>query len=138
VYVYFVKTTVKPSMLKIGKASDVTRRIAELQTGCPYDLELLGTVRCKSDMHAMEVERRAHSAFKRDRVRHRGEWFRYTHRVELAVAEILRTQTANIHETARRVFSGRSLRDTAPKAEPERLQGDIDLDREFLRRVQDR
>jgi hypothetical protein len=74
--VYFVKAFGKPPRMKIGKAADVEQRIRELQTGCPYELKLMATIKCRSDQHAFQVERLAHEFFKEFRTR--GEWFKCT------------------------------------------------------------
>jgi hypothetical protein len=102
VYVYFVKTKVYPQMLKIGKAKDVQRRIAELQTGCPYPLELVGSLKCNSERHALGLEQAAHRLFKRSRSR--GEWFEYSRRVHLAVSALLQAPVEEMRATVIRVF----------------------------------
>jgi hypothetical protein len=64
-FVYFVKTVAHPQMLKIGKANDVAARIAQLQTGCPYQLQLIGVLKCRSEMHALTIEQTTHRVFQR-------------------------------------------------------------------------
>jgi Meiotically up-regulated gene 113 len=73
--VYFVKASRKGPMVKIGKAIDVGRRLAELQTGCPDPLVLLGSIKCRSEKHAMHIESVAHRRFKKYRAH--GEWFHF-------------------------------------------------------------
>ncbi|MGQ0836344.1 MAG: GIY-YIG nuclease family protein [Gammaproteobacteria bacterium] len=72
--VYFLRTCDNAQLIKIGKAKDVTRRVAEIQTGCPSKLEILGTIPLHSEKHAQHIEGRLHRAFKRYHVR--GEWYR--------------------------------------------------------------
>lgn len=60
--------------MKIGKARDPEQRLRDLQTGCPYQLKIIAKIKCRSDRHALEVERLAHKYF--DRYRMRGEWFK--------------------------------------------------------------
>lgn len=86
-FVYFIRTRAKPPMVKIGKANDPQSRMAELQTGCPYNLELIGKIPCKSEAHAFEIEESAHHVFRKFRVR--GEWFKYKRIVESAVEAML-------------------------------------------------
>lgn len=64
--VYFIRCN---DRVKIGYAKNVEARLADLQVGSPYDLEILGTV---SGGH--EEEGRLHTLFYQDRIR--GEWFR--------------------------------------------------------------
>ena len=78
--VYFVQAG-KSGPIKIGFATDLTKRIASLQTGCPDDLRLLAVVD-----GGREVERRMHNRVAGDRIR--GEWFRPTAEVLALVAEV--------------------------------------------------
>jgi hypothetical protein len=86
-YVYFIKTDATPVMIKIGKARNPDDRMATLQTGCPYELKLIGTILCKSDMHAEACEKRLHREFKLER--RRGEWFCYSDAMARIVATII-------------------------------------------------
>lgn len=67
-YVYLIKMD---SCFKIGIAQDVESRLAQLQTGSPYDLEV---VQCYEFHNAQTVEGALHQKF--GDVRMRGEWFR--------------------------------------------------------------
>lgn len=63
---------------KIGIANDVQTRLATLQTGNPFELEL---IECYGFENAEIVERAIHQAFKKQRIR--GEWFELnSHQVE--------------------------------------------------------
>lgn len=97
VFVYFIKTEALPPMVKIGKARNPEERMATLQTGCPYELKLIGTVTCRSDMHAEAAEKRLHAHFQAERTR--GEWFRYTDRVARIVASIVGKPASAIHDS---------------------------------------
>jgi hypothetical protein len=68
-YLYLIRCN--EDAYKIGIASDVRSRIASLQTGNPYKLELAD---CYSFPNAEVVERALHVKF--DGVRMVGEWFR--------------------------------------------------------------
>lgn len=81
--VYFIVSTVKNKrLMKIGKARDITRRIQQLQVGCPYRLSLLAQISCHSDRQAIAVERAAHEFFAHRRIRQDGEWFRLSSSTE--------------------------------------------------------
>lgn len=87
-HVYFVITDgCKPRMLKIGKARDVSERVADLQCACPFDLRLLGVLKCTSEKHAFKVEGDLHHAFRS--FRKRGEWFFCDRSVKYAVESII-------------------------------------------------
>jgi len=57
--------------VKVGRSSDVDRRIRELQTGCPHRLRLILHLPGEGG-----VERSIHESFHRYRTRYgKGEWF---------------------------------------------------------------
>ena len=58
--IYFLKTDRENSPIKIGYTSrpNTRKRIAELQTGCPYKLSLIGTMR-----GTLELEKSLHDIF---------------------------------------------------------------------------
>lgn len=58
---------------KIGIASDVKKRVYELQTGCPYPVEILGQW---DHGEAFRLEQQLHSMFASKRLA--GEWFALT------------------------------------------------------------
>jgi hypothetical protein len=62
--------------IKIGKANDVKRRLAELQTGNSEDLVLMYSISLKSQEAAFKLESALHSFYKKYRVK--GEWFDIT------------------------------------------------------------
>jgi hypothetical protein len=67
--VYFVLDT-NTSHVKIGRGSDVRRRVRNLQTGNPSPLQLMGWIEVENDN---EVERRLHARYQEQRGI--GEWF---------------------------------------------------------------
>lgn len=67
-YVYFVKST--NNLIKIGSTTNVERRLKQLQTGSPGELELLGYIETE-DSYALESK--LHEEYKTLRVS--GEWF---------------------------------------------------------------
>ena len=74
--IYFIKGG---DFVKIGKSHSPEKRIKELQTGNPYKLELLKTIKeCSEGGYFNESD--LHIKFKDHRVE--GEWFRYTDEIE--------------------------------------------------------
>lgn len=67
-FVYVIEHELGP--LKIGKAKNPERRLRELQTSCPYALELRQKRQTET---ARAVEQYLHGYF--SRYRRRGEWF---------------------------------------------------------------
>lgn len=66
--IYFIQAG-KNGPIKIGHTeSDIASRMAQLQTGCPYELKLLWTIHGNQ-----EKEAEIHSDFEEERIR--GEWF---------------------------------------------------------------
>jgi hypothetical protein len=86
-YVYFIKAKSKPPMVKIGRAKDPEHRLVELQIGCPFELKLVGKLKCRSEEHTSEAERHLHHLFRRDR--QRGEWFKYINNVPRIISAIV-------------------------------------------------
>ena len=85
--VYFVLAQCGPSSrVKIGKANNVAKRVETLQTGSPYQLQILVTVPCRSEKHAEHLERLAHRMFKPYRIR--GEWFHWTAPVRRLIRDL--------------------------------------------------
>lgn len=67
--IYFLRAG---GFVKIGKASgSASIRVAQLQTGCPYQIEVIATI-----PGGLELERSLHRRFKS--LRARGEWFHAT------------------------------------------------------------
>ena len=71
-YVYFIQAGRKGA-IKIGVARNIDRRIDCMQTGNPFKLRLLAAIPCQSRTQALDLERKIHERFARQRVR--GEWF---------------------------------------------------------------
>lgn len=71
-YVYFVRAGNKGA-IKIGVAANIERRMATMQTGNAFKLNLMARIPCDNRLQAQELEKRIHSFFKRQRIR--GEWF---------------------------------------------------------------
>lgn len=89
-HVYLIKADAKRPAFKIGKANDPSKRLKELQTGCPVDLELIGFIRCKSEMHALKVESDFHYRFRFLKSRKHGEWFFLNRADESEIVEMMR------------------------------------------------
>lgn len=75
-YVYFVKACDKSKQIKIGRTSDIGKRLSSLQTGSPVKLKIIGIIECRSDAHSKEIETELHKMFAPYRTH--GEWFRST------------------------------------------------------------
>ncbi len=86
---FFVATNQTKKLLKIGKAKDIPRRLAQVQVGCPYKVSLLGFIELDSDAQAFRVERLLHDRFKRFRTNSGGEWFRMTKAVEADCRDLI-------------------------------------------------
>lgn len=89
-FVYFVQAGTD-GPVKIGKANDVEKRIAELQTGCPHKLELLVTVECAD---ALAKESEFHQQFASLRI-DRSEWFRWSPALADAMWELKHNPTSD-------------------------------------------
>lgn len=63
----------KKSIIKIGMSNNPKKRIANLQTACPYELEIITAIKCLDREHCLNVERVAHKLYRKNRMR--GEWF---------------------------------------------------------------
>lgn len=79
-WVYFIGCGRGP--IKIGVATDVLARLHDLQTGCPYELRLLGKI-----PGSKAAERALHNVFAAFRVR--GEWFAGTPEVRRAIRSLI-------------------------------------------------
>lgn len=77
-YVYLVKSKTRPRMFKIGRSANPYERLRSLQTGSPVELELVGFVACKSQMHMCDQETGYHRKYARSR--RKGEWFQLSNR----------------------------------------------------------
>lgn len=76
-YVYFIGNK-EEGYVKIGMTgpdNGADSRISSLQTGCPFELELIAHIRCDG-IDARIVERDFHCLFSHCKTK--GEWFRYT------------------------------------------------------------
>lgn len=78
-WVYFAR---HGAAIKIGLATDVKRRVAQLQTACSGELRLIGAIR-----GTREDEAALHASLARERMR--GEWFRASHDVVTLLEWIL-------------------------------------------------
>jgi hypothetical protein len=78
-FTYFIQVVmpnpVEPGPIKIGIAGDVAARMAQLQTGSPFELYLMGYV-----PGGKKLERELHQKYAHLHLR--GEWFRSTEQFE--------------------------------------------------------
>lgn len=72
-FVYFIKCCDKRGYIKIGTAKNVKDRIATLQTGNPYKLEILAIMKFTDKRKAYNAEQKLHKIFRKYNVS--GEWF---------------------------------------------------------------
>jgi len=72
-YVYLIRSGRKKGAIKIGVASNIEKRISELQTGNPAELCLVASIPCSSRKHAYDIEKGLHKRLRRWHIR--GEWF---------------------------------------------------------------
>lgn len=70
--VYFIQSDA--GLVKIGKTSNIKKRMSSLQGSSPVELKLLHTIPCESDEEAFLLEAALHVRFMASR--QRGEWFR--------------------------------------------------------------
>jgi hypothetical protein len=83
--VYFAQCMTSPGPIKVGLASDVARRLGEVQVGCPYPIELMGTL--PGGRAGEALLHRVFAAFKIH-----GEWFWPDRIVVHAIRTLLREQ----------------------------------------------
>jgi hypothetical protein len=81
VRVYAIKTIAQPCV-KIGYAQNPSKRLADLQGGCPHHLALMGV---RATAAPREDERELHRRFKKYRIRDNGEWFYWTEEIKAEV-----------------------------------------------------
>lgn len=72
-FVYFIKCMSKPSYTKIGYSIDPDKRLNDLQIGCPFELRLIGCIKCGNPQKAQQLESHLHRRFRSQRAY--GEWF---------------------------------------------------------------
>lgn len=125
--VYFIRTIAGPRLLKIGISNNVSKRLESLKTGCAYPLELVGTITCRSPMHARNIERQLHRMHRWARME--GEWFEYSPQVRAGLRNILAGDISLIYENA--LAGWRSK----PQREEAKAEFDDELSREFASRM---
>jgi hypothetical protein len=69
--VYFLRAQ---EFIKVGYATNIRQRMRWLQTGFPFELELLAFIPCANVQRAKALERELHQRLASERVR--GEWFK--------------------------------------------------------------
>ena len=72
--VYFIAESPYSGRVKIGKANNITRRLKQLQTGCPNTLTVKSSVMCKNKAHAYRLENAVHRHYHANRMA-KSEWF---------------------------------------------------------------
>lgn len=66
----YIINAYRTNFVKIGYTNNLTRRIKEIQIGCPYKLNLIFFLQTKD---YKLIEKSLHNKFKQDKIR--GEWF---------------------------------------------------------------
>lgn len=81
--VYFVSAKHRPFPVKIGRTTNffASKRLVQLQMGCPYDLEFLAAIEAPA-----EHERELHERFAQSALR--GEWFHRSRELSLLMSDI--------------------------------------------------
>lgn len=74
---------------KIGKTTDLKRRLAQLQTGASRELKLQHSI-WVSDMATVELA--LHQQFASRRIRKKGEWFYFSRNAQAAIAAMDRLE----------------------------------------------
>ena len=104
--VYFVRAEGTP-FVKIGKSSNMRRRLAGIQTGCPHKvtverwIDVAGLYQGRRE--DIDIERSLHSRLRL--YRHIGEWFRLSRRmVDAAAREVEFGQAASLLDHATMVM----------------------------------
>ena len=70
-YIYVIGREEGP--VKVGVTSSPAGRLATIQTGCPFKIEILHLRECLDRDHALEHEQIFHSVYSDERLS--GEWF---------------------------------------------------------------
>lgn len=78
-HLYFIQAGDRP-LIKIGIADDASKRIWNLQSGCPDELRIVALIDTDD---APEMERQYHSRFRGAHVR--GEWFHLTDDLQMVI-----------------------------------------------------
>lgn len=73
-FVYAIGSSI--GLVKIGKAGNPERRLADLQVGSPVRLFIIAVRNCGSDAASEQIEREIHRDL--EGYNERGEWFRVT------------------------------------------------------------
>lgn len=73
--VYVIQSGGRKGPVKIGYTGNIAKRIVQIQTGSPNKCTLIGLLKCRSKMHAVNVEAGYHAEFAHHRIM--GEWFDY-------------------------------------------------------------
>lgn len=109
--VYFIQAGGERRPVKIGRTSNVARRLTALQTCCPDSLTVLFSIKCGEyrPVSASQLEAKLHRAFSDLRIRPDGEWFQWHEDIAAAI-ETLRQPPRNNHgePDIERIFFARS------------------------------
>ena len=77
-YIYIFKSVgLQQPLWKIGHSNNPIRRLAELQTGCPFKIKEYVRIRCDGVNHN-EIERLLHDKLSAHRQRGGREWYKVT------------------------------------------------------------
>jgi hypothetical protein len=73
---YFVYYMTDGYNYKIGMTIDLLSRKDDLQTGSPYQLEIIHAIECSSQGEMQKLERELHNKYEDVKIRKNGEWFK--------------------------------------------------------------
>lgn len=78
-------------IIKVGMAKDVGKRVRALQTGGPFEMQIIHKIEVAAD-HVAALEKLIHKRLKRYRLR--GEWFRLERATAIRISERAASQFA--------------------------------------------
>jgi len=125
--VYFIACDNR--FVKIGFARNVVERLAELQTGCPFKLRIIGEL----PGVAPSMESVFHEVL--SQLRFRGEWFELTDRLRLMIHEINSGARPDALLAAKALYRSTSSRARTSREwmELQQLQAEVDERRQDRR-----
>jgi hypothetical protein len=101
--------------IKIGIADHPERRLAELQTACPYDLKLFHTAAIYY-CYSREAETYAHKQLKKYHVR--GEWFSCSDQLAINAVEAGARKCIRLHKRVPATKRGKARDDSHDSVDP--------------------
>ena len=79
--------------VKIGRSKNPVKRLATLETACPYDIKLVGVIETDD---AARLESKLHDRY--DGYRKSGEWFNLPNRVKMSLYRRINTRGHELNQ----------------------------------------